>query len=246
MRSKAEIALWTYLVPMASARPLRIVFLVLMIFLGFVALAVVLKSVSKDLGDVFLRTLRDGSIMPGVPLLAILLSEMPIRDGIRQQTLLYPLLGPVPRRVTAVVRTAATAVLLAVGVTFVVVLIQVLRGESLGSLGGDLLGVWLGSAAYIALFGVIHVIVRRGLIAGLVFFSMDFALSYVPFSLRNFSPCYHVRVLTDQLVEMDLPIPIAAPPSSLLASVVILAVIAVVLSGVGGFLFSRKNLGELC
>jgi hypothetical protein len=231
---------------MASARPLRIVLLVLMIFLGFVALAVVLKSVSEEMGDVFLRALKDGAIVPGVPLLAILLSEMPIRDGIRQQTLLYPLLGPVPRRVTAVVRTAATAVLLAVGVTFVMVLLQVLQGESLGSLGGELLGVWLGSAAYIALFGAIHLVLRRGLIGGLVIFSLDFALSYVPFSLRNLSPCYHLRVLADQLVEMDLPIPIATPPSSLLTSSIILAVTAVVLSGVGGFLFSRKNLGDLC
>ena len=51
MRRNVEIALRTYLVPLTSTRALRIALLVLVLFLGLVGLAVLLKPVSEFFSD---------------------------------------------------------------------------------------------------------------------------------------------------------------------------------------------------
>lgn len=247
MRRQAEIALWTYLIPLASTRAFRIGFLITLLFLGMLGISVLLRSVSEVFASFSLQGLGAWIIVPGVPLFAILLSEMPIRDGIRQRTLLYPLLGPASRNMLALVRTGATVVLLAAGASAMVILIRVLYGSGLGPLPAELLGIWLGAAVYVPLFGVFHLITRWGLIAGLIFYALMELLARLPFELRNLSPAFHVRVLSDQVVEIEnLPIPIQAPPTSMVISVIVLLVLAAVLAGAGGFLFARKDVGELC
>jgi hypothetical protein len=248
MRRQAEIALWTYLIPLASTRAFRIGLLIVVLFLGMVGLSVLLRSISDVFASFSFRGLREWVIVPGVPLLAILFSEIPIRDGIRQRTLLYPLLGPVSRNMLALVRTGATAVMLAAGASLAVILVRLLHGSGLSPLPGELLAIWLAAAVYIPLFGVFHLITRRGLIAGLGFYAMlDAPMARLPFELRNVSPSFHVRVLADQVIEIEgLPIPIQAPETSMLVSVIVLLIIAAVFLGLGGFLFGRKDLGEIC
>jgi hypothetical protein len=160
---------------------------------------------------------------------------------------LYPLLGPVPRKTLALVRTLATAGVLAVGISIVVVIVRLVQNEGLALLGRELLAVWLGAGAYVGLFGIVHLITRRGLIGGLALYGLlDDPLGRIPFALRNLSPSYHMRVLADQEMEISLPIAIVPPASSFLASTVVLIVLAALFAAVAAFLFSRKNLAEIC
>lgn len=232
---------------MASARALKLWVLGIIAFLALVGLSVVVRPLSEFISESTLSGLHSFALVPGLPLAAILLSEMPLRDGIRQRTLLYPLLGPVSRGQLAAVRTLATAGLLALTVGFLVLVTGLFRPGGIGMVGRELAAVALAAPAYIGLFGVVHMLTRRGLIAGLVIYGLfDEPLGRLPFAIRNLSPSYHYRVLLDRLVEIDLPITLGAPDDSVAVSVGVLLVMGIALTAAGAYLFSRRNLGELC
>jgi hypothetical protein len=247
MIETATIALKTYLAPMTSTRAFRIGLLIFLLFAGLVVFAALVKPVAALLAQASLDRLRRGAVIPGVPLAALLLSEIPLRDGIRHRTLLYPLLGPVPRPVIAVVRTAATAILVALAMTALWVLVRLVQGNVDEPSGGQLLAIWLGSGAFVGLFGFIHLLSRRGLLVGLAYYGLfDDPVGRLPFALRNVSLSYHLRVLSHQLQEIELPIDLPAPHSSAMASSLFLIAGALGLIAITAVLFKRKQLGELC
>jgi hypothetical protein len=240
-------AFWTFVIPMTATRAMRIG---LVLFIGVVAV-VLLLFMGGFLASGFvteaLYGMRFFVVMVALPVGAVLLSEIPIRDGITHKTLLYPLLGTVPRTTLALVRTAVTAVVLAAGASFLLLLIRVLLREDFGFLPREILAVTLGAFAYVALFGLMHLINRRGLIAGLVVvFFFDLPLGKLPFSLRNVSPSYHVGVIAEQDVSMQLPIAMGVPGSSVTLSAFILLGIAVAFGAATAWVFKRKGLGDLC
>lgn len=240
-----RIAFWTYVLPMTSLRAIRIGVLLLLGLVGLVALAIALGAISKDATDAMLLALRGFVVFPGVPIGAILLSEMPIRDGIRHRTLLYPLLGPVPRPLLAIVRTLATGGVLAVGGVLAYVLLYVFLRE--GNIGRDLLAVTLGSISYVAVFGLVHLLSDRGLMGGLaVFVLFDWPIGLLPLQLRNLSISYHLKVIADRDTIMQLPFSVGLPSQSLPLSCVLILVLGAVFLGITAFLFQRRNLGEIC
>jgi len=235
------IALATYLGPMTSARALR---RSLLLAGGFLTLAV-LGLLFGPSGTA--KGLQDGLLLPGLPFVAVLLSEMPLRDGIRHRTLLYPLLGPVSRRDLVLVRTAATALLLAVGVGIFVVALALFPGAKTSTVPRDLLAALLGAAVYIALFGLAQLVWRRGAIVCLAFLILfDIPLGRIPLGLRSIAPSHHLQVVMDRQVGELIPIPLAAPPTSLPVSVFVLLGLAVVSSLLTAHIFRRRNLGEIC
>jgi hypothetical protein len=247
MIETATIALKTYLAPMTSTRAFRIGLLIFLLFAGLVVFAALVKPVAALLAQASLDRLRQSAVIPGVPLAALLLSEIPLRDGIRHRTLLYPLLGPVPRLVIAVVRTATTAILVALAMTALWILVRLVQGKVDEPSVGQLLAIWLGSGAFVGLFGFIHLLSRRGLLVGLAYYGLfDDPVGRLPFALRNVSLSYHLRVLSHQLQEIDLPIDLPAPHSSAVASSFFLIAGALGLIAVTAVLFKRKQLGELC
>ena len=247
MIEAASIALKTYLAPMSSTRAFRIGLLVFLLFVGLVIFAALVKPLAEFLAQASLDRLRQGAVLPGVPLAALLLSEMPLRDGIRQRTLLYPLLGPVSRPMLAVVRTLATMTLVALAMTALWVLVRLVQGEVEDPAGGQILAIWLGSAAFVGLFGFFHLLSRRGLLVGLAYYGLlDDPLGRLPFALRNVSLSFHARVLSHQVTEIKLPIDLAAPPTSSLLSAIVLALAGTGLILATALLFKRKPLGELC
>jgi hypothetical protein len=240
-------AFWTFVIPMTATRAMRIG---LVLFIGVVAIVLLLFMggfLSSGFVTDALYGMRFFVVMVALPVGAVLLSEIPIRDGITHKTLLYPLLGPVPRTTLAVVRSAVTAVILATGASLLLLLIRVLLREGFGFLPREILAVALGAFAYVSLFGLVHLVNRRGLIAGLVIiFFFDLPLGKLPFSLRNVSPSYHVGVIAEQDVSMQLPISLGMPGSSVTMSALILLGIAVVFGAAVAWAFKRKDLGELC
>jgi hypothetical protein len=243
----ATIALKAYVVPMTSTRAFRIGLLIFLLFVGLVVFAALVKPLAALLAQASLDRLRHGAVIPGVPLAALLLSEIPLRDGIRHRTLLYPLLGPVSRTMIAVVRSVATAMLVALAMTTLWVLVRLVQGKMDEPSAGQLIAIWAGSGAFVGLFGFIHLVSRRGLLVGLAYYGLfDDPVGRLPFALRNVSLSYHLRVLSHQLQEIDLPIELSPPHSSPVFSSFFLIASAVVLMAVTAVLFKRKQLGELC
>jgi hypothetical protein len=240
-------AFWTYIIPMTGTRAWRIGVVLTVLFAAVIVLMYFGGFLASYFFEEALRGMRHFLIMVAVPVGAILLSEIPIRDGITHKTLLYPLLGPVPRTTLAVVRIVVTGAILAVGSSLLLFLIRALLGEGFGFFPREMASVFLGSFAYVALFGLIHLYNRRGLIAGLAFlFIFDKPVGLLPFNLRNISPSYHVGVISNQQEGMVLPIRIGGPPTSETVSILVLLGILVVFSAAIAWGFKKKNLGDLC
>lgn len=240
-------AFWTYVIPMTATRAMRIGFLFCVLFVAGAVLVFMSGVISSGWVSSALLGMRHFLVMIGVPVGAVLLSEIPVRDGITHRTLLYPLLGPVPRTTQVLVRLAVTSTILAIGTGVLLILVRVLLRDGFGFLPNELLAVTLGAFAYVTLFGLIHLYNRRGLIAGLVvLFLLDMPLGRLPFSLRNVSPSYHVGVISEQQESMQLPISFGHPETSVAVSTLILLGIAVVFGAAIAVGFKRKNLGDLC
>ena len=240
-------AFWTYIIPMVATRAMRIGLGLCALFVLAAVLVFASGRVSEEFMFEALTSMRHFLVMVGVPVGAVLLSEIPIRDGITHRTLLYPLLGPVPRVTIAVVRVVTTAAVLALVASVLLVLIRALLKDGFDFLPRELLAVALGAFAYVSLFGLIHLINRRGLITGLaILLIFDFPLGRVPFTLRNISPSYHVGVIGGQEETMQLPISFGAPATSLPTSIIVLLLMAVVFGTAIAVGFKRKRLGDLC
>jgi hypothetical protein len=228
---------------MASARAIKIAMVGSIIFLG----CVVIGNVVGWLSGSDLAQTRHFAVIPGIPVAAALMAEMALRDGITHRTLLYPLLGPVPRRVLAVVRTVLTGLVLGTCASVLVLVIHVLEKRAWGGLPEELLAIYLGALAYTALFGIVHLLTHRGLIASLAIYAIfDHPIGRLPFSLRNIAPSFHVRVLGDLESSFRIPVIMDLGKASNLESSLVLIVLTVIATGLVAFLFTRKNLGELC
>ncbi|MGD8413781.1 MAG: hypothetical protein PVF33_06090 [Candidatus Latescibacterota bacterium] len=240
-------AFWTFVIPMVATRAMRIGLVLFVAILAVVVLLFVSGLLATGFVTGALYGMRHFVIMVALPAAAILLSEIPIRDGITHRTLLYPLLGPVPRITLAVVRVLVTGAVLAVAAGALLLIIRLLLGDGLGFLPRELLAVTLGAFVYVSLFGLIHLYSRRGLIAGVaVFFFFDLPLGRLPFSLRNISLSYHVGVIAQQEESMQLPIMFGVPESSVVVSVLILLGAAVAFCSAVALGFNRKSLGDIC
>jgi hypothetical protein len=232
---------------MTSTRAFRVGLLLGGLLLVLVGVSVGIRPLSDRLAELSLSWIRERALVPGVALAAVLLSEMPLRDGIRHRTLLNLLLGPASRSWLAVVRTVATALLLAVTGSVVLLVARLAEGEGMAGAPREILAMGLGAFAYVASFGLVHLLTRRGLIGCLVLFGVfDDPLSRIPFALRNLSLSYHLRTLADQVSEIPLPVRIPPPEPSLPFSSFVLLATGVAATLATAVLFRRKNLGELC
>ncbi|MEZ4649812.1 MAG: hypothetical protein R3E97_13700 [Candidatus Eisenbacteria bacterium] len=238
-----ETALWSFVGPLAASRALKIVVLGTIGVLGLIFLGYALHLIDGDALGAF----RGFAIVPGIPVGAAILAEMALRDGMTQRTLLYPLLGPVPRSTLAVVRTLGTAAILAIFVLIAVLVIHVLSGEGWSDLPQEALGIVLGSAAYISAFGVVHLVNRRGFVVCLAIYGLfDHAVGMLPFALRTIAPSHHLRVLGGAQDTFAIPIVLDMPEGTVFGSTLFLVVMTVLALAVTGLLFSRKPLPELC
>jgi hypothetical protein len=242
-----SIAFWTYVTPMMATRAMRLGLLAFAMALGGLVLLFLSGTMSEGFRIASLHGARHALLMMGLPVAAAVLGEVPLRDGIQHRTLLYPLLGPVPRVTLALVRTLVTAAILAAAVILLLVVVGLLLGDLGEVLAREASAAALGAAAYVGLFGLLHVLHRRGLIGGLaLLFLIDQPHGRVPFAIRNLSPSYHVGVIARQGSEIGLPIQLSVPDSSVPLSAAVLVVIAAAAVAATAFAFRRKNLGEIC
>lgn len=240
-------AFWIYIIPMTSTRAFRIGLALFLLFVAGIVLFFMSGFLAPGIVTGALTGMQHFLLMIGLPVGALITAEIPIRDGITHRTLLYPLLGPIPRVTHAVVRVTVTGLILAFAVALLLLLIRILLKDGFEFFPRELLSIVLGSLAYVALFGLIHLLNRRGLIAGLaIFFLVDLPLGKVPFNIRNISPSYHMGVISGQEETYDLPIIVGMPSTSVLVSSLVLMAITALFCAMIAIGFKRKNLGELC
>lgn len=252
MPHPVSIAFWTYVTPMMGTRAFRVG---LLAFVGFVGLIVILFTggfIASWASTYGLVAVRHFIITAGLPIGAILLSEMSLRDGISQRTLLYPLLGPVDRTTLAVVRTLVTGALLGVTTALLLMLIRVLLQDAGGFLLREAGAVILGAFAYVGFFGIFHLFGKRALISGLAYlFILDVPVGQIPLNIRSISLSYHVGVISNQQEDMALNfagvnLSLPGPEPSVPLAVVVLGAVAVATVAITAGFFRRKSLGELC
>lgn len=251
MRHPAAVALDAYMMPLLSTRAARIgilLFVLMLLLIG--GMAVVAAMLGQRLPEDFIGKAMGGTreffFIPGLPIAALLFSEIPIRDGLRQRTLLYSLLTRVPRSTLAVTRTLATGVLLGVGGFVLVLATRLVDGSSLAPLPREALAQMWSGLAFVSAFGLGHLYSKRGLFVGLGFMFLDGALARVPFEIRKCSLTYHIRVLADLRVDMELPVSITPPPDSFFLSATVPVFLCVLFTAVTAWRFRVKNLPELC
>ncbi len=243
MNRSVLIAWRSYIAPITTLRAARIGFPVGFLLVAGVAAGRFLGLIAPE----SLRELEHFIILPGVPLFAALLGEMALRDGITQRTLLYPLLGPVPRGTLALVRTAAAALLLAAATIALMVVLELIAGDLGPGTVRELAAILLAVCVYTALAGVVHLLSPRGLILNLAIYAvLDYPLGRLPVGLRVLAPSHHVRTLADFSDPLQIPISVPVAPADPLVSTVVLLVIAAAATVTGAAIFANKKLPELC
>ncbi len=243
MTRPALIAWRTHLAPIATLRATRIGVAAGVLLVAIVAAIRFTGLIPPD----DLGALQRFVILPGVPIFAALLGEMALRDGITQRTLLYPLLGPVPRGTLAAVRTAATATLLAAATMAIIVALKLNAGGPWTNIVRELIAVALASFAYTSLAGIVHLVSPRGLILSLALYGIfDYPLGRLPISLRVLAPSHHVRTLADIPDPFSIPISVRVAEASPAGSAVALAVVVLAALFAGAAIFANKKLAELC
>ena len=190
--------------------------------------------------------IRTTLLVPGLPVLAVSMAELPLRDGLTQRTLLYPLLGPVSRGMLCLVRTLVAALVLCVGLGAVVLLLRLFSFSPTEGLARELGAVALGSACYVGLFGLLHVLTKHGLVAGLGVVVSDTLLAKLPFGMRGFAPGAHLANLADIYVVDTQGLPLPVTPIALGTSVTVLCVVALCASALTTWRFTRMDLEEMC
>jgi hypothetical protein len=242
-RSASVVAARTLLATMWASRAGR----VLLAVVGLTAAATSAAAAGRWLGASTLADLRALLIVPGLPAAAVLLAELPLRDGLTSRTLLYPLLGPVPRFTLALVRTLIAVVVLALPLGLLVLLLRLLGGVPAAGLGGELAAVGLGSACYVGYCGLLHLESRHGLVAGLALvLAVDYPLALAPFSLRALAPATHVANLSGRSLVDTQGLPLSVSEISVGWSAGVLAVVAAGAILLTAWRFSRRNLEDLC
>ncbi|WP_337177396.1 ABC transporter permease [Paludisphaera sp.] len=188
-----------------------------------------------------------------VPLTALLFASSLVQDDVEEQTLTYFLIRPIPRwaiyvakALGAVLTTSALAAL------FMTSTVAAIRW-GVGGFGAPELareaGVLtatstLSMLAYISIFGLLGLLTKRVLVAGVgyVIFFEGF-VSNIPFLIRHATVLFHARVLTVRWLGLDggpwSIDPETAPAASV--SLACLAVTSALFLALGAWLFSARE-----
>ncbi|WP_165228232.1 ABC transporter permease [Aquisphaera insulae] len=188
-----------------------------------------------------------------VPLAALLFASGMVQDDVDEQTLTYLLIRPVPRWLVYASKLAGTWLVLAlVTAAFTAMaLAAVYWGTGLMDLAAlarraaILAGILtLGLAAYAALFGLLGLVIRRALLAGVAYIvAFEGAFANIDFSIRWSTVMFYLRTLFIRWLDLpgdDWGIDVARAPEAT-TCVLVLAGIAAVAGILGAIVFSTRE-----
>lgn len=188
-----------------------------------------------------------------VPLTALLFASSLVQDDVEEQTLTYFLIRPIPRWAIYVAKALGavltTSALAAVFMTSTVAAIRWgvdgFGAPELAREAGVLTATsTLSMLAYISIFGLLGLLTKRVLVAGVgyVIFFEGF-VSNIPFLIRHATVLFHVRVLTVRWLGLDgrpwSIDPETAPAASI--SLACLAGTSALFLALGAWLFSARE-----
>ncbi len=229
------------------------------IIAGLLALPIALGMIIRNVADPYLpknieNLLLFVLIFQGLmPLVALLFATGMVQDDIEEQTLTYLLIRPIPRgaiycgKLVATLFSAWTRVAFFTALAFAVVYFgnKEMGAAALVARGAVILGLEaLALAAYVSIFGFMGLWAKRALLIGAIYIVLlENALAYIDFAFRNLTVMFHIRVLS--VSWLDIPAdyynidPATAPSVS--TSLIALASITAVITGLGAWIFSVRE-----
>lgn len=227
-------------------RSLRSTRVVLLLSLLFLLLALLSRAIGWLDADTF-STLRLSLIGVGVPIAAIVMAEIPLRDGMTHRTLLLSMLSPVSRGQLFVARHALVLMVLFALFAGLGTVLQLLGGFEGSAWGMDLVAIACGLWCYLGIWGLISLLTKHALALGLaVFLLADYQLARFPLGLRNAAPVAHVQNLLGvvEVETLGLPVKVQAPEAWV--SALVLLLLGALCFAVAALAFRRRSLAELC
>jgi hypothetical protein len=169
------------------------------------------------------RSVVDFEISLALPLLALFFGSGGLREEVEDQTLTYAFVRPLGRGAIFLARTVAAAI---------VVLVPVLVGIVIAIseprvLPGQLAIAVLGACAYVPLFALLGLVLKRPMLVGLGVLAWDQVLGGVPGIFSQLTLRSHLRGLLDLPSATGLFAALVRPPSPWVSVPVLLAVAAI-------------------
>lgn len=219
------------------------------------AIALLLRRYAQpyDPDDVALALLHALLPQAVVPLAALLFASGLVRDDVEEQTLTYFLIRPIPRRSIYVAKALGAVIVTSVlAATFATTAAAAIR-LGVGDYGaadltreGAVLAATstLAMLAYVAIFGLLGLLTRRVLVAGVGYVVVfEGFVSNVPFLVRRATVLFHVRVLTIRWLGLDPETwaidPATAPSAT--TSLICLAGASAAFLALGAWIFSARE-----
>jgi ABC-2 type transport system permease protein len=205
---------------------------------------------AKDAEDVLIFGMIPQAL---VPLAALLFASGMVQDDVEEQTLTYLMIRPVPRWLvyasklagTWLVLTLVTAAFTTMALAAVYWGTGLLDLAALSRRAAVLSGILaLGLAAYTALFGLLGLLTRRALLAGVMYIvAFEGAFANIDFAVRWSTVMFYLRTLSIRWLDLsgdDWRIDPAKAPAAT-TCVVVLAGIVVVAAILGALIFSTRE-----
>jgi ABC-2 type transport system permease protein len=188
------------------------------LFLLPAALAAIVRATAPDAPSIILEFLFAFMFIPQalLPLVALLYATGMIQDELEEQTITYLLIRPIPKWALYFVKLLAT-------VTTTVLLAAVFTALTYAAvyLGGDTRGEniplrclkavsvhALAVVAYCCLFGLMSLLTKRSLLAGIIYILIfEWLLANLPFSIRLATVIYYARMIAYRTMEFVLTLP---------------------------------------
>jgi ABC-2 type transport system permease protein len=230
----------------------------LFILAGLFLLPAIIAVIARYLNSTPARDLEFWLVFTTIPhglapLTALLYASGMIQDEIEEQTLTYLLIRPLPKWAIYLTKVLATFLVTAVlvGAFTVVTYLAIYIGMPGASLGTVVERTWktmavltLALFTYCALFGLVSLIVKRSLVAGVAYVIIfESVLANIDFAVRRLTVMYYFRVLAERWIglgygEWALNLPDA--PSIAQCALTLLGA-GLIFVALGAFAFSTRE-----
>lgn len=219
-RGSRLVALWAlYVLSLRQHLHGRRWMIAMVLFLLPGALALVVRMTAPDVPSIALEFMFSFMFVPQaiLPLLALLYASGMIQDEQENQTLTYLLIRPISKWALYLVKLLATltTTVMLTGIFTVLLYVAIYAGaKDVGQMGVPLRclkAVAIHSLAvisYCSLFGLMSLLTKRVLIAGIVYTALfEGMLANFPFSIRLATIIYYTRLIAYRSMTFLVPTP---------------------------------------
>jgi ABC-2 type transport system permease protein len=186
-----------------------------LLFLLLTALAILARSTSRDAPPLELEFWIVFMLLPQavLPLVALIYASGIIQDEQEEQTITYLLIRPIPKWAlysTKLFATLITTVVLTAvftALTYAVIYFGTDTGENVPLRAVRAIAIHsLAIAAYCCVFGLLSLLTKRVLIAGILYIvAVEGVFANFPFGIRYATIIYYARLIAYRILEFKVP-----------------------------------------